>query len=349
MGFFSSLFGNSKPNPRPDVGVAPQKTSPKITKSQKLLLLSFAEKYKSDGTNYPQYLASTYGIPFAKQEYQNLYKEGLIRESTNMESLIYLKNADLKTIATELGISSGGKKEDLCNRIIENSSEESLNKYKLDHYWVLTDEGKELIQNNPYITLYTEKHRYHLNDVGLDWETIEAGLANTPGSRYRDVVWGKLNQLTVETYAAALKSGNFHRYCEVLRTMALFVEEEGKYTIALDQYLRCIHYKINFKASFNAIRSFKLLKKTKEAVDLFMIDAEFLPFEIDDITRLIQECDLDQESFDSFMLNVFQKEKDTGIFNPQELTEFVDYGLRKDTAKQRKMFETNLKKHYKIK
>jgi hypothetical protein len=130
--------------------------------------------------------------------------------------------------------------------------------------------------------------------------------------------------------------------------MGLFLEEEGKYKEGLYQYLRCIYYNVNFKAVTGAIVNYKLFKKMKDASDAFMIDAEMMPYEIDDVTRLIDECGFNAKDFDAYMFDAFQKEHDTGIFTPQEMVEFVNHGLRKHTGKQRSMFETNFKKKMRI-
>ncbi len=348
MGFFSSLFGSKNTKGASKSNSAPKATQVKTTKSQKLILLCFADKYKVDGTSYPQSLSTKFGIPFVKQEYLTLYSEGYIRESTNKESLCHLKVAELKTIASDIGISGAGKKEELCNRIIDNVTDEALVNYNLDHYWMLTDKGKEELQNNPYIELYTGPHKYRLMEIGLGYEKIASELNGISPNRYRDVVWKNLNEMSVNSYASAMKTTNFFQYREVLRTMGLFLEEEGKYKEGLYQYLRCVYYNVNFKAVTSALVNYKMFKKMKDASDAFMLDAEIMPYEIDDLTRLIDECGFKSKEFDAFMLDSFQKERDTGIFNPQEMVEFVNHGLRKHTGKQRTMFDTNFKKKMRI-
>ena len=167
-------------------------------------------------------------------------------------------------------------------------------------------------------------------------------------NRYRDVVWRNLNEMSVNSYASAMKTTNFFQYREVLRTMGLFLEEEGKYKDGLYQYLRCIYYNVNFKAVTSALVNYKMFKKMKDASEAFMLDAEIMPYEIDDLTRLIDECEFKSKDFDTFMLEAFQKERDTGIFNPQEMVDFVNFGLRKYTGKQKTMFDANFKKKMRI-
>ncbi len=348
MGFFSNIFGSKNTSGANISNIVPKTTQVKITKSQQLILLYFAEKYKVDGTSYPQSLSTKFGIPFVKQEYHVLYSEGYIRESTDKESLCHLKVAELKTIASDIGISGAGKKEVLCNRIIDTVTDETLINYKLDHYWMLTDKGREELHNNPYIELYTGFHRYHLMEIGLGYEKIASELNGLSPNRYRDVVWKNLNEMSVSSYASAMKTTNFFQYREVLRTMGLFLEEEGKYKEGLYLYLRCVYYDINFKAVASALVNYRMFKKMKDASDAFMLDAEILPFEIDDLTRLIDECGYNSNDFDAFMLDSFQKERDTGIFNPQEMVVFVNHGLRKHTGKQREMFDINFKKKMRI-
>lgn len=232
--------------------------------------------------------------------------------------------------------------------IIDNVTDEALINYNLDHYWMLTDKGREELQNNPYIELYTGPHKYRLMEIGLGYEKIASELNGLSPNRYRDVVWKNLNEMSVSSYASAMKTTNFFQYREVLRTMGLFLEEEEKYKEGLYQYLRCVYYNVNFKAVTSALVNYKMFKKMKDASDAFMLDAEIMPYEIDDLTRLIDKCGFKSKDFDAFMLDSFQKERDTGIFNPQEMVEFVNHGLRKHTGKQRAMFDTNFKKKMRI-
>ena len=113
MGFFSSLFGlnGSQGNANRPKSAAPKKV---LSKSQILILLATAEKYKVTEVNFPQTYQSQYGIYNPKQNYQALAEQGYIRATTNKEALPHLKNDELKSIISTLGLSGGGKKEELC-------------------------------------------------------------------------------------------------------------------------------------------------------------------------------------------------------------------------------------------
>lgn len=339
MGLLSSLFSKKAPSNTNNT-----RQTQLLTKSQKLILLSLAEGYKINGSNLPQYLTTKYRIVNARHEYQVLLSQGLIRESTNKESIVHLKNVELQSILSDMGLYTGGKKSELCSRINENVNDEQLDRYNIERYWMLTDAGKVELENNPYIDLYTGNHKYSLLELGIGYDEIATALTNISPKRYRDVVWSKFNDRSSSFYSNAMKTKNFHQYCELLRAMGLFLEEEVKYKEALHQYLRCEHYKVNFKGLLCALANYNISKKMKDASDAFMIEAELLPFEIDDIQRLKDECGLKQAELDSYMLDMLRREHDTGVFNPAEMVEFINCGLKKQTGKQRKMFENNFKK-----
>ena len=97
MGFFSSLFGlnGSQGNANRPKSAAPKKI---LSKSQILILLATAEKYKVTEVNFPQTYQSQYGIYNPNQNYQALAEQGYIRATTNKEALPHLKNDELKSI-----------------------------------------------------------------------------------------------------------------------------------------------------------------------------------------------------------------------------------------------------------
>ena len=47
------------------------------------------------------------------------------------------------------------------------------------------------------------------------------------------MLWGEFNRRSVDYYTKGMTEGDFRDYCELLRTMALFLEEENRHKDAL--------------------------------------------------------------------------------------------------------------------
>ena len=354
MGIFSSLFGGKK-EPKVTIEVKPtavQNHGAQIKEEvpiktvdpsvQDLVLLSLAEDYKVGEIKYPNYFRSRFGIGFPNERFKKLEANGLIRPSTAIETIPHLKVSDFKAIATKLGIKTSGKKEELCARIAENVSEADVAADVPDRYWILTEAGKKLLNDNSYIGFFMEKHRYDLELLGYDINLFAKLCANKPKARVRDTLWGEFNRITPEFYKKGMTKGEFRDYCELLRTMGLFLEEEGRHKDALATYLRYLHYKINFDAGLSALKHYSYFKKVdKDAVnssaDMMFISAEILPFMADDIQTMCTGCGFDSSQLYQFMIEMLSKETDTGMFSPKELSDFILYGLNGDRENQKQL------------
>ena len=350
MGLFDSLLGKitgtsnqtNTSNPgsfQANSGVVgpTQPTQNTRIDEKSLIMLALSEKFKVGEKKYPEYIQSKYGIPFPGEILTKLANSGLIRPSNGYESLAKYSGAELKDLCTRFGLKTSGKKEDLCQRLTENVAPAAMESQVMERYWIITDAGHGLLQNYPYIQFYLEDHKYFLESIGLDLPALTRVVSRGNSGRFRDKLWGEFNRLSTEYYQKAVKSRNFHEYCELLHVMALFLEEEGRYNDALSMYMRYMHYRTNFVAGLAAINMYAMYKKVNEAADTLFIDAEILPFIAKEILELSGECDYDSQQLQSFMLQTLSKETDTGVFTPAELVEFIMYGLNKDKAGQEKM------------
>ena len=350
MGLLKSLFGGKKDRPKEmfptHTNLVQKREEPvkKVASSiQELVLLSMAEKYKVGEKKYPDYIRSQFGIGFPDERYQKMGEKGLIRPSTAIESLSHLKVTELKAIAAKLGLKVSGKKDELCNRIAENASEGDLEADVSDRYWIVTEKGKTLLEENKYISFYMDKHPYSLESVGLDINAYSQLFSGKPNGRVRDVLWGEFNKRSIEYYNKGMTKGEFGDYCGLLRTMALFLEEETKHKDALAMYMRYIHYRANFEAGLAAIRHYSLVKKVDSAADILYMHTEILPFIADEIQTMSVGSELNSNQLYTFMREAFSNEKDTGVFSPRELADLVMCGLNGDQEGQKKICKVAMK------
>ncbi|MCR4658300.1 MAG: SAP domain-containing protein [Lachnospiraceae bacterium] len=300
-----------------------------------LVMLALSEKYRVGEMKYPAYLQNKYGIPFPNEVLSRLASLGYIRKSDGYETLANMSGADLKELCGRFGLKVSGKKEDLCRRLKESVAPVALESQISDRYWIITESGRDLLINNPYIEYYLQDHKYSLEVIGIN--LTECARICSSGRRVRDALWGELNKRSLEYYQKSMKNRNFHDYCELLRLMALFLEEEGRYEDGLAIYIRYMHYRINFQAALAAINTYSVLRRINEAADTLFIDAEIMPFMAKEIIDLTGECGYDSNQLQSFMVQTLSKETDTGVFNPMELTQFIMFGLNGDKEGQRNM------------
>ena len=352
MGFLKSIFGKKEETnntrtfetsqeqrivPEEKTGSVSKNKSSSKSKIQELIMLSQAEQYKVGESRYPDYFRSEYGIGFPGEVLTSLEKKGYIRQSTAKETLPNLKATELKKIASDNGLKVSGKKDDLCIRIAENVAEEDLAPHITERYWKTTEQGEKLLSDNPYIGFYMDKHEYTLSSIGLDVFAFSKLYDMPLNGSVRDRLWGELNRLSMEFYSKGMNKGDFQNYCELLRIMALFLKEEGKYKDALAQYMRYLHYRANFKAGLQALQHYGSIGFVDNDAVVLTVEVEIMPYTAQEIISISEGCGFDSSQLRSFMLDAFSKEKDTGLFTPQELTELTMLGLNGDREGQKKI------------
>lgn len=353
MSFLKSLFDRKTQNDdkltvtaefQPKTNQSEETPLKKVKSSiQDLVMLSVAEQYKVGEKKYPDYFRSRFGIGFPNEKFHELENDGYIRASTAKESLPYLKVTELKTIASQFDLKVSGKKDELCARILDNVSEDDLSMKIPNRYWIITAKGKNLLEDNNYIAYFMEKHPYDLESIGLDIDSYSKLFTGKPKGGVRDIIWGEFNRLSINYYNEGMSRGDFNDYCNLLRTMALFLEEEDHHKDALSTYMRYIHYRANFYAALSAINYYSLTKEIDVAADTLFFNAEVFPFIANEIQTISNGCDFDSKQLQNFMENSFSKEEDTGVFSPTELAEFVMCGLNGDQDGQKKICKIVMK------
>lgn len=348
MGFFDFLFGKKKSKVTVEfhgnIARSEQKPTKKVdTTTQDLVLLCVAEEYRINETKYPDSLRTRFGIGFPKEKFQQLANNGYLRVSTAVETLPCLKATELKAIATKLGVKTSGKKSDICARIAENSSEDVLQSEIIERYWILTEKGKLYLEEHAYIRFFMEKHPYSLENIGLDINAYSKLFSGNPIGQVRDVLWGEFNRLSEKYFIEGVNQKSFRNYCDLLRTMALFLEEENRHKDALAMYIRYLHYRANFDAGVSVVRNYSIMKDIKHTADMLYMDVEILPFIASEIRDMSNGCGFDSQQLHSFMNDQLAKEKDTGVFSPKELAALVMCGLNGDQEGQKKICLTAVK------
>ena len=290
------------------------------------MMLFFAPKFKTTEGRYPDFFRTDFGVGFPKELFEKLNQTGYIRPSLSNECLDKLKLADLRVIAADHGIKVGGKKAELIERIIQAVSIADLDQYHVDRYWVLTEKGQQEKEENSYLDFFTNDHPYSLKDSGITFLRLNELHHGNPTANIRDVIWGELNRLSIDTYAQANRNGNFGPYCHVLNTMSSFVEEESRFLDAIQLFFRYQFYRINFQAGMNAIQYLTYVGTSDaiaSAASSFYMDSKIYPYEATRIQKLMADNNFDSNQLQKFILDTFSKISDQGFFSNKDLVSFI--------------------------
>ncbi len=364
MGFLKRFFGNNKSQINSEKNrnsIINEKESLKTIESNSnqykntsfdikdILLVYLCDRIIVGDYGKSEYYYNKYGISFLNERLKKLEHQGYIRIDSSKESIGYLKLVDLKEIAKTFDIKTSGKKAEICKRIIDNVSEDEIEKYISERHWRKTEAGEELLKKYPYVDYYMEKHEYYLDNIGMDLNYLSKLFTANVNGRVRDVIWGELNRKTIEYYSNAFKTGKFNDFCALLEIKALFLEEEKNYKDALRMYVEYINYIVNFKVSLSVLLIYRNDMKSKYAVE-FLFDEmkiEIYPFVSERLMRMCNECEFDSNQFKQFILDVLLKQKDTGMFSPDELTQFLFVGFDGNEDEQKKICKRVMNKSYK--
>lgn len=309
-----------------------------------IVMLAVAEKYKTTESKFPGYLSYDYEIANPPKMLQDLFNRGYLEYGKCSDSLSNLKVQELKDIASSLGIATTGKKADIIERLA-NTDDSQLEAYVKDRTWKLTERGASELKANPYIAYFLEKHSYSVKEVGIDLFSVNKEYVKEPKRPYRDVIYRQLNDRMNEEYIAFNKDPNSgdvhtHRYCECLRMMGLFIEEEGKsYINASDFYFQYLFDRINIHAGLKLLKMYSFFKNDKkmqkDCISRYYDDIQLYPFHKTEILRLLDEANINESNIKQSLITSFERTNNSGIMSVSEAADFIIYELSGDVDKSR--------------
>lgn len=345
MGLFSFLFGTKEADKNTGVSGANKNNASKKGNAYRkgmpdaaglypsdLVMLSIAEKYKVTETNFPSFLFERYQITDPERTLRELEEQGFLKVGRPKDALSGFKVAELKEIASELGIQVKGKKADIISQLSE-IDDEMLGAIVTELTWKLTERGQEELKANPYVQYFLDRHSYDVTEVFVTIWTVNEEFVKNPGRPYRDIIYRQLNDQMNRNAALIEKdplsgSSRTHVYCECYRLMGLFIEDEGKsYINAADLYFQYIFKRINIHAGLQMMVSYKLARNNRslqaEAINSYYYEAKLLPFHKEELRRLIKELGTDGQAVRDTMITSFKRANDKGIMTEEAAAEFI--------------------------
>lgn len=302
--------------------------------------------------------AEDYGVSNPEKKLKELEKKGYIAVGDARSALPLMKMDELKGLADRLGVKRSGKKATLIAAISEADIEE-LNRIVEGRAWVLTEAGKAAIKRNAYVPFFLERHPYDVSIADF-WKVSETCIAH-PKTKYRDVVYRQMDREKNRASRAIIKdpinaSYEGWRYCECLKAMALFIEEEGSsYINAADLYFQYVFETINVRAglTFGHRASFTQKngkigrREANEIIDGFCDDCSLVPFQEKDLLRLKEEAGIEDSAFRTALMTSFERAEHRGFMSEEDAASFIILELSGENDSARKVCEEAAKKDLK--
>lgn len=314
-----------------------------------IAMLNVAENLIVGSERFPDSL-SAYGVTNPEKTLENLRSKGLIVVGDAKSALPSMKVRELKDVAKALGAKQSGKKADIIEAI-SNVDDGRLEGLVSARMWRLTELGSAAVARNAYVGFMMGDHSYDTSFVDF-WRMSEACLSHP--QRYRDVFYRQLdekrNSLSMEivsTTASLAKTRGISAdaireknglsytagtYCECLRMMALFIEEEGtSYINASDLYFQFIFERINVHAGLSMAVDARLIygngkinrKQLNAYLSDFFRDCQIGESAMKEVMRIKEEAGISDDEFRDALIRSFSRAEHSGFMTVDEAADFV--------------------------
>ena len=155
-----------------------------------VLVLSYAEGYKTEGNSFQGFWWYKYGIKDVQAVLTKLVADGFISIGSSADALAGQKLPELKQILQSRDLKTSGKKADIIQRIVENIPPEELDALFPVKPYKRTETGESLLRKYEWIP-YIHNHSID----GLDIWNLTEMVQTPPYMKYRDKIWRHFNEL----------------------------------------------------------------------------------------------------------------------------------------------------------
>ena len=113
-----------------------------------------------------------------------------------------------------------------------------------DGKYKLTELGCHELKLNDYVVYFHKTTTPFPGLINVWW--LNEKLYDYPNIKYRDLIWGELNQLSIDASERAAKWGLYGSYIQCRKAMGVFLIEEGRfYTDAIGLLAEAAYYELN--------------------------------------------------------------------------------------------------------
>ena len=223
-----------------------------------------------DDNEYSLYITYECGIRHPQSYHEEMINQGYLEEDSVEKSFMYFKVPELKALATQLRISSSGKKADLVTRIISSADQEFIANHR-PFTFSLSDKGKEfLTEHDAYIQL----HRHKV--WGINWK--EYDLHHKSGESFQETIASILyNRAAKDTHLMGRQE-----YFSLYQLM----EENGKKKEAILFLLQTLYIDVSGISGIETYNCYKTGVYTKSDLEnCFASNVMIAPVIINSIAR----------------------------------------------------------------
>lgn len=165
----------------------------------------------------PYYAIHTYGEQICNIT-EKFLNWGFLRLTNNKEKLEKSSVSDLKKCLKATSEKVSGSKSELIQRILENCSEEIINKY-FASYYTLTEKGQEQLKNNELyfrndrlqydLTIFEIKNFKDKNPELTDFEILKSIFENKISQTYNKKKWNEYGKYLKHLYMLEIEYDSF--------------------------------------------------------------------------------------------------------------------------------------------
>jgi len=183
------------------------------------------------GSEFPKYFQYEYGANTSLLLEKALNNNDLTKSEPS-DNIEIAKLSIIKRILKQHKLKVSGKKKELVERIKDNLNEKEIQENFPGSFYVLTDKGRNLVNENDHIIYY---HKSKILKYEVSIERYDDLLKNTkdPNLKYEVAL-----ELLDENARKERKERNWGQYTNSLLAKAYVYEDKNEYKLALDLYLK---------------------------------------------------------------------------------------------------------------
>lgn len=202
--------------------------------SNALFLQWWSYSPKAFDTDYPVWMRYKCEITNPRTKSKEMYKSGYLEKCDFERSLLTYTVNELKSILKNQGLPLKGKKEDLINRIC---NETDLGRIKIPEVYSISEKGEAYLDKYSEVLL---AETYHVYDVSIE-EYYSAKMSLPQGTSPNDILWCIFKKNIV----LHSNNKNFGLLRCVYQSMAQYCEKEKRFSECEKYYCAVLRYDLS--------------------------------------------------------------------------------------------------------
>ena len=217
-----------------------------------IMALYYARSFRTDTQDFQSFWGYEYGVKDVRAILDMLENQGFIFVGSAADGINNLTISELKAILEKYNLKKSGNKNDLILRIFENIDEDEIDSMITTRFYGLTELGIAELEHNQYVPYFHKTKTEYPQPINVIWMNHELHERPDFQTHWRDLIWGKLSELTNDLLAKRQKglyysnlSEYYYEYCKIRKAMAESMIEREEYNTALPLLTEAIYIHLN--------------------------------------------------------------------------------------------------------